>query len=73
MMTETTRRENVKDFLKSNIMPILREIDDLAEEQHNELHSYIPIEEQKNAEVLANFELIRMRIEYIKEIIGVYD
>lgn len=58
------RRHNVNDFLSENIMPLLRNIDDLAEEMHNVLSG--------DAEEGFNLYLIRDNIEIIKELIGVY-
>ena len=58
------RRYNVKDYLRDEIIPELREIDELSEQMYRKIPS--------NVEESANFELIRMRIENIKEIIGYY-
>lgn len=66
------RRYCINDFLSENIMPLLRYIDDLAEQQHLKLCEYIDIDEQKNEDVMANLEIIRGNIEVIKELIGVY-
>ena len=63
------KRKCVTDFLSENIMPLLRNIDDLAEEQHLKL---CEIDEQRKEDVMANLELIRGNIEVIKELIGVY-
>lgn len=66
------RRYCVNDFLSENIMPLLRNIDDLAEQQHLKLCEYIDIDEQKKEDVIANLSIIRANIEVIKELIGVY-
>ena len=60
----SNRRYNIKDYLRDEIIPELREIDELAEQMYRKIPS--------NVEESANFELIRMRIENIKEIIGYY-
>ena len=66
------KRKCVTDFLSENIMPLLRNIDDLAEQQHLKLCEYIDIDEQKKEDVMANLSIIRENIEVIKELIGVY-
>lgn len=66
------KRKCVTDFLSENIMPLLRNIDDLAEEQHLKLCECIDIDEKRKEDVMANLELIRGNIEVIKELIGVY-
>ena len=58
------RRYNIKDYLRDEIIPELSRIDELAEQMYRKIPS--------NVEESANFELIRMRIENIKEIIGYY-
>lgn len=66
------RRKCVTDFLSENIMPILRDIDDLAEQQHLKLCECIDKDEQRKEDVMANLELIRGNIDAIKELVGVY-
>lgn len=66
------KRKSVNDFLSENIMPLLRNIDDLAEQQHLKLCECIDIDEQKKEDVMANLSIIRENIEVIKELIGVY-
>lgn len=66
------KRKSVNDFLSENIMPLLRNIDDLAEQQHLKLCEHIDIDEQKKEDVMANLSIIRENIEVIKELIGVY-
>lgn len=66
------KRKSVNVFLSENIMPLLRNIDDLAEEQHLKLCECIDIDEHKNEDVMANLSIIRESIEAIKELIGVY-
>ena len=61
----SNRRYNIKDYLSDEVIPELKGIDELAEQMYRKIPS--------NVEESANFELIRMRIENIKEIIGYYN
>lgn len=66
------RRRSVNDFLSENIIPLLRYIDNLAEQQHLKLCEYIDIDEQEKEYVMSNLSIIRENIEVIKELIGAY-
>lgn len=68
----SNRRYNVKDFVIDQIKPQLEDIEELAEQQHLKLCELVDIDEQKREDVMANLDIIKLKTETIREVLGFY-